>query len=94
MIDCINDFVIDAVLEPIAEGCRWFLNRFNLGSIMFLCRDLTLDADNLVRFDNFYGSKTWIRGFPLVNSNGTITLFLFLNENHVFPYKKITKVNV
>ncbi|XP_058775075.1 uncharacterized protein LOC131649326 [Vicia villosa] len=71
VIDCINGSVIDAVLEPVAEDCRWLLNRFNLAYVMFLSRELTVDAHNLVRLGNLYGSKTWIGGFPLVDSTVT-----------------------
>lgn len=50
--------VCDAVLEPIVADCHWFLSNFSLDSVMFLHRELSLGAHNLVKLGHLYGSKT------------------------------------
>ncbi|XP_058784919.1 putative disease resistance RPP13-like protein 1 [Vicia villosa] len=45
-VDCINGIVEDAVLEPIAADCRFFLSSFSCASVMFIRRTDNVDAHN------------------------------------------------
>lgn len=78
-VDCINGYQHISAVEHIAEDCRLVLKSFKFAVVIFIPRNLKVDAHNLVELGKRIDSRTWLGSYPMeihVVSN-------FLSISHV-----------
>lgn len=67
VVDCLNDINFSAALEPLISYCKLIMSSFSQCTVMFISRNLNLDAHHMVGVGNLVGSKTWM---DLISRNG------------------------
>ncbi|XP_058766067.1 uncharacterized protein LOC131639600 [Vicia villosa] len=65
VVDCINGCQHIAAFEHIAEDCRLGLNSFKFAVVMFIPRNINVDAHNLVGIGKRIGSRACLGSYPI-----------------------------
>lgn len=58
LVDCINGVDFSTALDPIVNDCKLLLGAFNDATLMYVSRDINVNAHQMVGVGKFLGSRT------------------------------------